>query len=131
MKAPKPVQLGDVLLLDSIGSLAAVYRLATVAFVGGSLVKRGGHNPLEPARFGVPVIMGPSYENFREIVEGMRAQDAVMIVDDGNLILKLHQAMSRGRVVGRRGRDFFNSQAGATERTVLALKDLLPQVRVT
>ena len=50
----------EVVLLDTIGDLAAVYGVADVAFVGGSLVRKGGHNPLEPAQFGVPVVMGPS-----------------------------------------------------------------------
>src|SRR5256885_2050119 len=59
---------GGVLLLDSIGELASVYSLADVAFVGGSVVPRGGHNILEPAQFGKPILIGPHYENFREIV---------------------------------------------------------------
>jgi 3-deoxy-D-manno-octulosonic-acid transferase len=129
MRAPRPIELDEVLVLDTLGSLAAVYQLATVAFLGGSLVKKGGHNPLEAARFGVPVIMGPSYENFREIVDGMRAADAVAIVEDGNLTLALHQAMSRGRAMGRRGRSFFEAQTGATHRTLIALLDLLAKDR--
>jgi 3-deoxy-D-manno-octulosonic-acid transferase len=129
IEAPKPLALGDILLLDTLGSLAAVYQLATVAFLGGSLVPKGGHNPLEPARFGVPVLMGPSYENFREIVDAMRAKEAIVIVERGKLTLAFHQAMSRGRVIGRRGREFFESQTGATERTVLTLCDLLRKAR--
>ena len=54
-----------VALLDTLGELAALYGLARGAFIGGTLVARGGHNPLEPARFGVPVAVGPSIENFR------------------------------------------------------------------
>ncbi len=127
VQAPRPLGLGSILLLDSLGSLAAVYQLATVAFLGGSLVAKGGHNPLEPARFGVPVLMGPNYENFREMVDAMRAKQAIVIVEPGKLTLAFHQAMSRGRVVGRRGRDFFESQTGATARTVLTLRDLLEQ----
>ena len=50
-----------------------------VAFVGGSLVRKGGHNPLEAAQFGVPVVMGPSFENFRDVVERMRAADGILI----------------------------------------------------
>ena len=57
----------DIVLLDSLGELAALYRIATVAFIGGTLVATGGHNPLEPARFAVPIVVGPSMENFREI----------------------------------------------------------------
>ena len=130
IQSPHTLELGDILLLDSMGSLAAVYELATVAFVGGSLVRKGGHNPLEPARFGVPVIMGPSYENFREIVEAMRAMDAVWIVEEGGLGVAMHQAMSRGRAMGRRGREFFEAKAGATERTLGALEDLLSQAKI-
>src|SRR5271168_1946141 len=77
---PGPVAAGSVFLLDTIGDLASIYGLATVAFVGGSLVPKGGHNPLEPAQFAVPVVMGPSFENFREVVEGMRKADAIRIV---------------------------------------------------
>jgi 3-deoxy-D-manno-octulosonic-acid transferase len=58
-----------VLLLDTTGELAAVYGLATVAFVGGTLVPRGGHNILEPAALGIPAVIGPSMENFREIAD--------------------------------------------------------------
>ena len=125
IKAPRPLGLGEVLILDSLGSLAAVYQIATVALLGGSLVHRGGHNPLEAARFGVPVLMGPSYENFREIVDGMRAAEAIEIVDPARLDLALHQAMSRGRAMGRRGQAFFEQQRGAVERSRLAILDLL------
>jgi len=51
---PKPLVPGEIVLLDTIGELASVYSLAAAAFVGGSLVLAGGHNPLEPAQFGVP-----------------------------------------------------------------------------
>ena len=129
LKNPRPVLLGEVMLLDSIGSLGAVYQVATVAVVGGSLVKKGGHNPLEASRYGVPVIMGPSYENFREVVDGMRGADAIWIVEHGNLTLALHQSMSRGRAMGKRGKAFYDTQRGATGRTLLALLDLLPKAR--
>jgi 3-deoxy-D-manno-octulosonic-acid transferase len=58
-----------VLLLDSLGELAGLYAVAAAAFVGGTLVPTGGHNPLEPARFGVPTAVGPSMDNFREMAE--------------------------------------------------------------
>ncbi len=78
--ATEPISGGTILLLDTIGDLASMYGLAAVAFVGGSLVAKGGHNPLEPAQFGVPVVMGPSFENFREVVEAMHAAEAIRIV---------------------------------------------------
>jgi len=124
------VAAGSVFLLDTIGDLASIYGLATVAFVGGSLVPKGGHNPLEPAQFAVPVVMGPSFENFREVVEGMRADDAVRIVSPEMVAVTL-VAMLRdtenARTMGERGRKVFEAQAGATARTVQALTALLQE----
>ena len=118
-------QHGHLLLLDSLGHLADVYGVARVAFIGGSLVPRGGHNPLEAARFGVPVVMGPSYENFREIVDGMRAAGAIRIVEPADLAQTLSQLMTNDENMGARGQSFFASQAGATARTVAALRSML------
>jgi 3-deoxy-D-manno-octulosonic-acid transferase len=125
--ASRSLECGEVMVLDTLGDLAAVYQVATVAFLGGSLVPKGGHNPLEAARFGVPIVMGPSYENFREIVEAMRARDAIFIVEHGNLTLALSTAMAGGRAAGKRGQEFFEAQTGATARTLRALVDLLPK----
>src|SRR5947208_11868062 len=69
-----------VLLLDSIGELASLYALATIAFVGGSLVRRGGHNILEPAHFGVPIVVGPHTENFRDIISIFQQAEALRVV---------------------------------------------------
>ena len=65
----KHLELPGVLLLDSTGELGSVYELATVAFVGGTLVPTGGHNILEPACFGKPIVIGPSMTNFQEIAD--------------------------------------------------------------
>jgi 3-deoxy-D-manno-octulosonic-acid transferase len=124
-----PVVPGGNILLDTIGDLAAVYELASVAFVGGSLVRKGGHNPLEAARFGVPVAMGPSQENFRDVVERMRAADGILIVRNREefeaalIDLLLHR--ERAAAIGERGRAVFDAQAGATARTVEALLALV------
>ena len=116
---------GSVILLDTLGDLNAVYAIATVAFVGGSLVPKGGHNPLEPARFGVPVLVGPSYENFREIVTQMRAHDAIQITKRESLAVDLTSLLADGKSMGERGRLSFESQTGATKRTIEALTALL------
>ena len=71
---------GGVLLIDTIGELAALYALADVAFVGGSLVPRGGHNILEPALHGVPILVGEHTENFRDIVGLFQRRNAVRVV---------------------------------------------------
>jgi 3-deoxy-D-manno-octulosonic-acid transferase len=123
------VKPGGSILLDTIGDLAAVYGIATVAFVGGSLIAKGGHNPLEPAQFGVPVMMGPSYENFRDVVERMQRAEGIRILKDAEELepalielLKNHEMAS---AIGERGREVFEAQAGATKRTVDALLVLL------
>ena len=113
-----------VLLLDTIGDLASMYSLASVAFVGGSLVPKGGHNPLEPAQFGVPVVMGESWENFREIVATMAVADAIRIVRREELREAFVALLRDGAAMGERGRNVFASQAGATERTMTALMAL-------
>lgn len=117
----------QIILLDTIGDLAAVYQIADVAFLGGSLVPRGGHNPLEAARFAVPIVMGPSYANFREIVEGMRAADAIRIISSpDDLAPTLLNLLQNGKPMGERARIFFQSQTGATARTVALLVPLVP-----
>ncbi|HZY61529.1 MAG TPA: 3-deoxy-D-manno-octulosonic acid transferase [Edaphobacter sp.] len=127
---PVPLAAGDIFLLDTIGDLAAVYSLGAAAFVGGSLIAAGGHNPLEPARFGVPVLMGPSYENFREIVDALQAHDAIRICTAetlGDTLLALLGHAEEAQAMGTRGREVFEAQAGATARTVEALTALLQE----
>jgi 3-deoxy-D-manno-octulosonic-acid transferase len=124
----QPIFGGTILLLDTIGDLASMYGMAAVAFVGGSLVPRGGHNPLEPAQFAVPVVMGSSFENFRDVVEGMRATDAIRIVAPGRLtetLIALLIDKENAKAMGQRGRSVFDAQAGATARAVRALMALL------
>jgi 3-deoxy-D-manno-octulosonic-acid transferase len=115
----------EIVLLDTIGDLAAVYGVADVAFVGGSLVERGGHNPLEPAQFGVPVVMGTSYENFRDVVGRMHAEVGIRIVQDKaeleTALVELLTDREAARAMGERGRRVFEQQQGATGRAVAAL----------
>jgi len=130
---PEPVTPGSIFLLDTIGDLAALYSVGAVAFVGGSLVAKGGHNPLEPAQFAVPVVMGPSYENFREMVEMMRQRDAIRIASTasvGGELVELLQHQPEARAMGERGRTVFETQSGATARTVQALMALLDETAV-
>jgi len=67
----------EIMVLDTIGELAAAYRFATVAFVGGTLVPHGGQSILEPAWYAKPIVIGPSMENFRQVARDFRARDAV------------------------------------------------------
>jgi len=124
---------GGILLVDSIGELASLYTLADVAFVGGSLVPRGGHSILEPAQHGVAILVGPHTENFRDIVELFRTQDAVHIVrpsDLAHVMVGLLKNESERRALGRRAFETLQSQRGATQFTMEKLRTLLtPGVR--
>jgi 3-deoxy-D-manno-octulosonic-acid transferase len=119
---------GGVLLVDTIGELAALYSLADVAFVGGSLVPRGGHNIIEPAQHGVAIVTGNHTENFRDIVGLFQSHDAVRIVGLAELPLVLMQLVghdSERMALGRRAKETILSQMGATSRTIEALQTLL------
>jgi len=115
---------GAVLLLDSIGELAALYALADVAFVGGSLVPRGGHNIIEPAQHGAPIVVGKHTENFRDIVGLFQSRDAVRVVAPAELplvFLELAANEAARSALGRRAAVTLQLQTGATRRTVEAL----------
>jgi 3-deoxy-D-manno-octulosonic-acid transferase len=125
IKAPKA---GQIILLDTIGELASVYSVASVAFVGGSLIPAGGHNPLEPAQFGVPIVMGSHYANFRAITEDLIAHEAICITEKEKLAQALGDLLcdrTEAEAMGERARKVFVSQAGATDRCVEAIKALL------
>jgi 3-deoxy-D-manno-octulosonic-acid transferase len=120
--------VGGVLLIDTIGELAALYGLADVAFVGGSLVPRGGHNIIEPAQYGVPIVVGNHTENFRDIVTLFQAQDAVRVVGPAELPLVFMELISNPAEraqLGRRAAETLRTQMGATQRTAQALEKLL------
>jgi 3-deoxy-D-manno-octulosonic-acid transferase len=119
---------GGVLLVDSIGELSALYALADLAFVGGSLVPRGGHNILEPAQHGAAILVGNHTENFREMVGLFQSRDAVRVVGPAELPLALMQLIANHaerRALGERAAETLRLQRGATQRTLAQLKHLL------
>ncbi len=129
LRAQVAVRAGSVVLLDTIGDLASMYASATLAFVGGSLVAAGGHNPLEPAQFGVPVLMGPSFENFREIVEAMQAGKGIRVVTPETLATAMADLLRDGKTaaaMGACGRAVSAAQSGAAARMAAAVLRLLP-----
>jgi 3-deoxy-D-manno-octulosonic-acid transferase len=124
----EPIAAG-IFLLDSIGELASLYELADLAFIGGSLVPRGGHNVLEAAQFGAPILVGPHTENFRDIIDIFRRADALRVATPQSLtatILQLLENHDERASLGRRAAEVLRSQQGATEKTVNALLGLLP-----
>jgi 3-deoxy-D-manno-octulosonic-acid transferase len=119
---------GKIFLLDTIGELAAIYALADIAFVGGSLVPRGGHNIIEPTQYGVATVVGNHTENFRDIVSFFESQNAVRIVGPAELPLVFLELLANDeerRSLGKRGAETTRSQIGATARSAAALEELL------
>lgn len=119
----------DVLLLDSFGELARIYRYATAAFVGGTLVPAGGHNPIEPAAHGVPVCFGPSMTNFREIAQVFLQERAAEEVRDAAAVMAFAARMfadDRERASwSERARRCVLQNRGASERTARRIVELL------
>jgi len=128
--------LGDcagrgVVLLDTLGELSAHYRLATVAFVGGSLVPVGGHNPLEPAAAGVPVVYGPHVANFEApCAELERAGAAVRVADEDTLARTLRRLLREPetrREMGEAGSKVVRENRGAVAHTMARIAEFLPE----
>ncbi len=119
----------DVLLLDSLGELASVYRLGQAVFIGGTLVPTGGHNPLEAARHGVPIAAGPSMHNFREIADRFDADHAWERVADSRELGAIWDRWlddpAAAQAVGTRGRRVVESNRGALAKTRAFLQERL------
>lgn len=120
----------DVVVLDTIGELAQLYRAATVVFVGGSLVPTGGHNILEPAAFGRAILFGPHMQNFKEIAATFLEQRAAIEVrDEWELEAAFRELLSdaaRRGALGRAAQAIVDGNHGARERTLNAIAALLP-----
>jgi 3-deoxy-D-manno-octulosonic-acid transferase len=119
----------DVLLLDTLGELAKTYRYATAAFIGGTLVPVGGHNPIEPAAAGVPVCFGPSMSNFREIAQVFLRNEAAAEVQTAAEVIDFAARMfddaDLQRAWGERARQTVFQNRGASERTARRIVELL------
>jgi 3-deoxy-D-manno-octulosonic-acid transferase len=119
----------DLLLLDSIGELGRLYRLGASAFVGGSLVPAGGHNPIEPAAAGVPVAFGPHMSNFREIarafLDGGGASEVASPDELLRFVLEMNSDPARREELGSRARQIVDANRGAASRTAAAIMDAL------
>jgi len=124
-----PREGADAFLIDTIGELARAYRLATVAFIGGSLVPTGGHNPLEPAVWGVPVVSGIHVHNFSEVYAEMTAAGGARLVASGEELTVVVAAwlddLDLATAAGAAGREVVVRNRGATGRTVSALFELI------
>ncbi len=123
-----PLPLPGILLLDSIGDLGSLFALESVVFMGGSLAARGGHNILEPAFFGRPVVVGPHMENFSEIAEEFASRGGCMTIAGAGELgpalgrLLLDSDLSAG--LGERARQLAQARRGATGRAAGVIADV-------
>lgn len=120
----------EVIVVDTMGELAALFAIATVVFVGGSLVDGGGHNVLEPALFGRAIIVGPSMHNFPEIARTFVDEDAFVQVADGagltEAVLELFALPARRNELGAHAQALLERHRGAAARTIAAIARVLP-----
>ena len=118
-----------VLLLDSIGELARIYKYASAAFIGGSLVNTGGHNPIEAAAAGVPVSFGPHMSNFREIASVFLSNDGAVEVKSADDVFAFARRMiaepDTRRAYGERAKRTVDQNRGAAKRTADRIVELL------
>src|SRR5262249_7648059 len=123
-------QDANVLLLDSIGELAACYELADIVFIGGTL-SSGGHNPIEPAYFGKAIVTGPHFQSLRAIYEAFIKQDAILISNDLERdVERLLSQPDLRRRLGQAAEAIVKQNAGSTEIVMEKLRTYLHGGRV-
>ncbi len=120
----------DVVVLDTLGELAQLYQIATAVFVGGSLVDHGGHNILEPAVFGKPILFGPHMQNFKEIADAFLSNGAAVQVGGDReleeaLVSLVTDPVRRARL-GAAARALVEANRGAKDKTLAVFAELLP-----
>ena len=125
----EPVHEGiPVVVLDTIGELGRLYSLGDIIFVGGSLVKTGGHNILEPAAHGKPILVGPYMFNFKEIFSLLNSRHACEQVKDGKelttMVLRLCEDKGLAKEMGQNCLDIIRENRGATQRNTQELRQL-------
>jgi 3-deoxy-D-manno-octulosonic-acid transferase len=111
-----------VILLDTIGELSALYSIASVVFVGGSLVPVGGHNILEPALYKKPILFGPYMHNFKEIAEGFKNKKAAIEITNSDEmakeIINILNNPDIGKKLGEKGFSVIIENKGALEKSI-------------
>jgi 3-deoxy-D-manno-octulosonic-acid transferase len=121
--------LPEIILLDTLGELAGILEVADVVFVGGSLVPTGGHNLLEPAYWGKPILIGPHMENFRDIARVfLEAKAAAIVHNPAELARRVHELLQdegKRKEMGDRARHLMERGSGATEHTLEQLRIML------
>ncbi len=125
-ESPK-ISAEDILILDTIGQLRSLYSIAEIVFVGGSLVKRGGQNMIEPAALAKPILLGPYTYNFHDIVEMLLKNNAAITVKDTRMLTESLRRLLTGAVLrdslGQNARQVVHSNRGATARILQSIED--------
>ena len=128
--APDAGPAASVVILDTMGELGRLFPIASVVFVGGSLVPAGGHNVLEPAAAGRATIVGPHMENFPEVARQLLAAGGLLQARDSTelatMLADLVRDGARRDALGAAARQVVEANRGATERTLAAAAELLP-----
>jgi 3-deoxy-D-manno-octulosonic-acid transferase len=127
--APKKGQGAEVILLDTMGELENLYSISEIAFVGGSLVPTGGHNILEPASYGIPVLFGPYIDNFKPSSDLLlKFEGGIMVKDAEELYQKMSELLEDDALrkkIGENGKQALLSQTGTSDQTVQLLLKLI------
>ena len=131
----EPVHEGiPVVVLDTIGELGRLYSLGDIIFVGGSLVKTGGHNILEPAAHGKPILVGPHMFNFKEIFALLNSRNACEQVKNGKeltaMVLCLCKDRDLAKKMGQNCLDIIKENRGATRRNTQELRLLFEKHQI-
>jgi 3-deoxy-D-manno-octulosonic-acid transferase len=125
---PDPWRETSILLLDTLGDLPAAYGEGTIALVGGGWLGSGGHNPLEPVRWGIPTLIGPGFQNFQDLVEPLRIADRLKVVESSELAAQIHATLVAAPLRGP-GWDEISSLpeglSGALEKTWCLMQPFL------
>jgi 3-deoxy-D-manno-octulosonic-acid transferase len=129
---PEPWAGTPILLLDTLGELASAYREGTLALVGGGWAWNGGHNPLEPVVWGVPTLIGPGFDNFRDLVEPLLEAGLVRVVPAGRLGDEVAAVLALGKwrpAEDPGTRRLPEALAGALEKTWKSVSIVIPTPR--
>lgn len=127
---PRLWQKTGILLLDTLGDLSAAYGEGTIALVGGGWRGTGGHNPIEPVRWGIPTLIGPGFRNFEDLVDPLLAGGRLKVVEESELVAQIQAALESAPVRGL-GWDEISSLpdglSGALEKTWSLIRPFLPR----
>jgi len=119
----------EVILLDTMGELEKLYSISELAFVGGSLIPTGGHNILEPASYGIPVLFGPHIENFKTAADLLlKSRGGMMVKDEEELYQKISLLLKEEALrkeLGKKAKEALHSQTGISDKIVQLLIELL------